>query len=247
MPFIKTHEVSEGFFKEFLKETTKKTIQGDNREHPMVSISLLTGEIKDFMVRYYNRSGESSMEDVMEYYPSIIIQDFQPELDKSRLWGKDYIEGIIDEISGTRELITLPIPLIYQFQVSVVTRRLKEIQGANDWFFNKFSFQRPDCFQFNELETEEGIAADIVPYTVEFNQVPREDRRFEYSYTFRLTAFVHAKAKEYDFVIPVGGTEDDGTFVGGTFKDMIQKIKSTLEVQDYSTFERIVQNNFELS
>lgn len=246
MPFYKTYEVSKSFFDEFLKEAIKKTIQGDNREHPMVAIPLFTGETEDFMVRYYNRSGESSVEDVMEYYPSIVIQDFQPELDKSKLWGKDYIEGVIDEVSGTRELITLPVPLMYRFQVSVVTRRLKEVQSANDWFFDKFSFHRPDCFEFNKIETEEGIVADIVPYMVEFNQVPREDRRFEYAYYFTLNAFVHAKAKKYDFVIPDGGNDDEGSFVGGTFEDMVQKIKFVLKMQDFNTFERIIQHNFEL-
>mgnify|MGYP003617552971 CR=1 FL=1 len=238
MPFSKTHEVPEAFFNIFLKEAVEKLIQGDNRKHPMVSVPLHTGGSEDFMVRYYNRSGESSIEDVMEYYPCIVIQDFQPELDKRLLYGKDYVEGYLDKVSGTRELITLPIPLMYRFQVSVVTRRLKEIQSANDWFFNKFSFQRPDCFEFNIIETEEGKVGDVVPYNANFGQVPREDNRFEYSYDFVLNTFVHAKYKNYSVT-------EDGSTTGGNFEDVLERLVLTLTVQDYEQFRMTIVDNFE--
>ena len=237
MPFIKTHEVPEAFFGIFLKEAVEKNIQGDNRKHPMLSLPLHTGGNEDFMVRYYNRSGESSIEDVMEYYPCIVIQDFQPELDKRLLYGKDYVDGYLDKVSGTRELITLPLPMMYRFQVSVVTRRLKEIQSANDWFMQNFSFQRPDCFEFNTIETEEGKIGDIVPYSANFGQVPREDKRFEYSYDFVLNTFIHARAKNYSIV--------DGSIEGGNFEDILEGIKFSLKMQDMKTFERILQYEFD--
>lgn len=42
------------------------------------------------------------------------------------------------------------------------------------------------------------------------------------------------------------GNNDEGSFVGGTFEDMVQKIKFVLKMQDFNTFERILQHNFEL-
>ena len=173
----------------------------------------------------------------MEYYPCIVIQDFQPELDKRLLYGKDYVDGYLDKVSGTRELITLPLPMMYRFQVSVVTRRLKEIQSANDWFMQNFSFQRPDCFEFNTIETEEGKIGDIVPYSANFGQVPREDKRFEYSYDFVLNTFIHARAKNYSIV--------DGSIEGGNFEDILEGIKFSLKMQDMKTFERILQYEFD--
>lgn len=237
MPFFKTHEVPKGFFDLFLLETTKKVIQGDNREHPMLPIDLYTGEQTDFMVRYYKRSGESSVEDVMEYYPCIVIQDFQPELNKTMLWGKDYVEGIVDVVSGKREIIYLPIPVTYRFQVSIVTRRLKEVQSANDWFLNKFSFNRPDCFEFNGIETDEGLVADIVPYTAQFGEVPRQDGRFEYVFDFTLDTVLHAKSKPYT-------TNEDGSFAGGNFGDMVEKLTLVLNLKDYQQYKTLITENF---
>jgi len=241
MPFIKTHEVGEAFFNLFLDKATQKKVAGDSLNyHPMLPVTLYSGVDKDFMVRYYNRSGESSIEDTLEYYPCIVIQDFQPELDRSIVFGKDYIEGIVDELSGKTELITLPIPMSYRFQVSSVTRRLSEVQGAQDWFLNTFNFQRSDCFEFNKLETDEGYVADIVPYSVSFANVPREDGRFEYSYDFKLSTFIHAKSKQYTF-------SEEGGYTGGNFEDMVESIKFALNMKNISTFEQILQTEFEIN
>lgn len=228
MPFFKTHEVSNAFFKFFLDQTAKKQIEGDNREHPMLAVPLYTGETVDFMLRYYKRSGESSIEDVMEYYPCIVIQDFQPEIDKTKLYGRGYIEGMYDAINKTREYISLPIPLTYKFQVSVVTRRRKEVQGANDLFFQMFDFQVPDCFEFNRIETEEGFVADIVPYRASWGEVPREDRRFENAYDFTLDTHVHAKFKDYTYDENLG-------FIGGNFRDALERINLTLHTKSFDS------------
>lgn len=186
MPFYKAHELPREFFNLFLSKATEKKIVGDNRMHPMLPISLLTGETEDFLVRYFNRSGESGTEDLMEYVPCIVIQDFQPELDRSRLWGKDYVEGYFHAESSMREIIDLPIPLRQNFQVSVVTRRLKEIQGSQDWFYNNFTLNRPSWFLFNTVDTEEGKVGDVVPYRVDMQNVQRDDTLFKNEFAILL-------------------------------------------------------------
>lgn len=242
MPFFKTYEVPREFFKLFLKQTTKKPIPGDSRLHPMLSVSLFTGEVKDFMVRYYNRSGESGVEDVKDYYPCVVIQDFQPELDRTKLWGKDYVEGFIDLNTGTREYITLPVPMKYMFQVSVVTRRLKDVQSYNDWFMQNFSLQRPDCFLMNEFDTEEGKIGDVVPYKVNFVDTQRDDGKFEYVYTFYLDTYIYAKSKNYKFVQNEDGSSEK--LVGGTFQDLIEKVTLILTTMDYEQFREVISDGF---
>lgn len=240
MPFFKTYEVSKSFFDLFLKNSTKKSVIGDSlNQHPMLPIGLTTGGYKDFMVRYYNRSGENPTEDTLEYYPCIVIQDFQPEIDKTQLYGIDYVEGAIDELTGTRERIALPIPMMFKFQVSVVTRRLKDLQSSTDWFLQNFDFQRPGFFQFNSIDTEEGSVGDVVRYNCDFSEVPREDGRFEVAYTFTLKPYIHAKSKTYNI-------DPNGNITGGNFGDMVEKIKLSLKLKDFSTFEKILQYNFEL-
>lgn len=236
MPFYKAHELPREFFNLFLSKATEKTISGDSRLHPMLPIPLLTGESEDFMVRYFNRSGESGTEDLMEYFPCIVIQDFQPELDRSRLWGKDYIEGYFHEATSVREIIDLPIPLKQNFQVSVVTRRLKEIQGSQDWFYQNFKFNRPDWFLFNQFSTEEGIIGDVVPYRVEMQNVQRDDNRFENSYMFTVDSYLHARYKNYSI--------DNEVITGGNFDDAIGKLRLRLNVMDLEGYKEMVYENF---
>lgn len=243
MPFFKTHEVPKEFFNLFLIKAIKKKIAGDSlNEHPMLQVPLHTGETSDVMFRYYKRSGESSVEDTMSYFPSISVQDFQPEINRQLLWGKDYVEGMIDEVNSRRELIYLPIPMIYRFQLSAVTKRLKEVQGVQDWFMQNFHFQRPDCFEFNCIETDEGKVFDAVDYMAYFGEIPREDGKFEYGYDFTLKVFVHAKSKMYKFASTSGGE-----IIGGNFVDTVEKIKFALKMQRITDFERILQYEFELT
>ena len=240
MPFFKTYEVSKSFFDIFLSGSVKKSVNGDSlQQHPMLPIELTTGGERDFMVRYYNRSGETSTEDTLEYYPCVVIQDFQPEIDKTQLYGIDFIEGFVDEMTGTREMIKLPIPMVFRFQVSVVTRRLKDLQSSTDWFLRKFDFQRPSWFTFNKIQTDEGEIGDVVNYTISFTEVPREDGRFEVAYTFTLKPYIHAKSSVYSI-------DAQGNITGGNFQDMVEKIKISLKLKDFSTFEKILQHNFEI-
>lgn len=249
MPFFKSHEVFEQFFNVFAKDTINKKLPGDSiTELPFIPIKIFTGETTDFLLKYYKRSGESSIEDIGEYYPCIVIQDFQPEINKQELWGKNYVEGVIDSLRGMRERIILPLPMIYKFQVSVVTRRHKEIHGANDWFYENFDLGEPGFFTFNKMDTEDGFVGDIVPYWTMQNDVPREDNRFECAYDFTLKTYLHAKSKSYKFVQPTTGTNPTpGGFQGGNFEEMIEKIKIILQMQRFSDFERILQYEFELT
>lgn len=239
MPFYKTHEIPQEFSKIFLEQCAKLPLAGDNRLHFMLPVPLHGGGTENFMVRYHNRSGASSVEDIAEYYPCIVIQDFQPELDKTKLWGKDYVEGIFDEVNSMVEVITLPIPLICRFQVSVVTKRLKEAHSAMDWFFNNFNFQRPGSLLMNKVASEEGDVGDVVQYSATFGEVPREDNRFEYAFTYELDTYIHAKSKPYMY------NADDG-FVGGNFYEAIEKIKLSLIIRDYSEFANVIKENFSI-
>ena len=177
----------------------------------------------------------------MEYYPCLIIQDFTPEIDKMRIYGKDFVEGFIDAVSGKREYITLPVPMIARFQVSAVSRRQREKTAAMDWFLQNFEFQRPDFLLLNKIETEEGPVGDVVGYTSMFSDVPREDGRYETAYDFTLRTVIHAKSKTYSV------NPENGAVTGGNFRDMTEKIKISLELKDFTTFEKILLKEFELT
>lgn len=240
--FTKTHQPVEQFINQFTKGTTVKTIPGEgDRLFPMLQIPLFTGEVSEFMVRYYKRSGESSVEDAREYYPCIVIQDFAPEIDATLLWGKEFVEGIFDEARGMREYVYLPVPMNYRFQVSAVTRRQKEASGINDWFLQRFISGTSSFFEFNKMQTDEGFVADVTPYTVKVSENPREDGRFEYVYDFTLKTYIHAKSKSYIFV-----SEQDG-YCGGNFMDAVEKITTRLSIGNLANLNKVLQHEFDIT
>ena len=241
MPFTKTHQVFEQFLQKFISGTTPKTISGEgDREFPMLPVELFTGETTDFMVRYYKRSGESSVEDVREYYPCIVIQDFVPEIDKTKVWDKNWLEGIYDSANQTREYIVLPIPMVFKYQVSAITKRHKEAGSINDWFLENFISGMPNFFEFNKMQTDSGFVADIVPYRIDTVEIDRGDGRFEYVYDFTLQTYIHAKSKSYIFV-----SEQDG-FSGGNFMETLEKLKVSLNIGNLKDLETVLQHEFEI-
>lgn len=241
MPFTKTHQPFEQFVLQFTKDTEQKPISGEgSRLFPMLPLELFTGETADFMVRYYKRSGESSAEDVREYYPCIILQDFAPEIDSSMVWDKDWIEGFYDEVRQKRDKVYLPIPMTYKFQVSAVTKRKKESSGVNDWFLANFISNAPNFFEMNRFESSEGVVADIVPYSITATELERDDGRFETVYDFMLKTFIHAKAKSYIFV------SDEVGYSGGNFEDTLEKLTVALEMGNLKNLETVLQHEFYL-
>lgn len=236
MPFVKTYEVINEFFQVFLKHTTEKQIPGDNRLHPMLPIPIF-GEDRDFLVRYYKRSGDGGVEDIYNFYPCIVIQDFTPEIIKSRVFGMHTVDGFYDQISKKVEVITLPIPMLFRFQVSSFALSHKEILGCNDWFNLNFNFSAPDCLLMNQLQTAEGVIGDVVPYKISMSEGDVDDGRFSTNYTFDLETYVHAKFKDY-YVDPNSGV------VGGNFEDTIQKLTLNLYQKDVIGFERELLKSF---
>lgn len=236
MPFLKTREVPNEFFNLFLNRATDKQIIGDNRFHPMLPITVKE-ETKDFLVRYFNRSGESGVEDLMEYVPCVIIQDFQPELNRTRLFGMSYETGYFDKDTNKLEKIYLPIPYTYRFQVSAITGRLSDNYAIQDWFNEEFLFNSNGFFMMNQLLTEEGTIGDVVPYIVEMQDVPREDNRFESSYMFTLQTYLHAKAKNYSI-------DDAGNIIGGNFEDVYQKLSLKLSQRDLKGYKELLHEEF---
>lgn len=240
MPLTKTHQVLEQFSNEFLKLAINKPIASEGgRIFPFIGIETFGGKSTDFMVRYYKRSGESSVEDVAEYYPCIVIQDFMPEIDKSFKWGRNWVEGVYDEFQKKREIVFLPIPMEFKFQVSAVTKRKQEQMAVSDWFLSRFISGSQDFFTFNKFESEEGFVGDVVPYTISSNEVDRGDGRFEIAYDFILKTFIHTKVKNFIFV------ENQG-FVGGDFQDTLEKISVSLSMGNLKDLETVLQHKIEL-
>lgn len=238
MPFVKTHEVIWEFFNVFLKNTTEKNIPKDSRLHPMLTIPIFGSPI-DFMVRYYKRSGDGGMEDVYNYYPCIVMQDFSPEIDSTKLWGKDFIEGYYDKVAKKREVVTLPIPMKFKFQVSSFTLSHKELLAVNDWFNVNFNFNRPDYFLFNSFMTYDGLAGDVVPYKVSVSDGDVDENRFSTNYSFELSTYLHAKFKDYSI--------EGGSVVGGSFEDTLENIIINLSVQDLKGVEKELIKSFSFS
>lgn len=202
MAFHKVSEVNAEFYRVFLRDTVKRMVPGDSiNQYTMLPIPMDLGWTSDFNVRYYKRSGQSSTEDQMEIYPCIVIQNFTPMIDKAKVRGKNFVLGYVNTETKTRELITLPIPFIYRYQVSVISKLAEEHDSAMQWFATKFSLEEPGFFTFNEIcIPDQGSVGDIVRYTCEVNEVPRDDNRFEFAFDFTLYAFVHSKPvqqKEY--------------------------------------------------
>lgn len=249
MAFTKTQDIPRCFMELFYTPAVKKPVKGDNREFPMLAINKTDGGYKDFLVRYYKRGGSNRLEELKAIYPCIVIQDFQPEIDTSIVFAKNWVEGAVDEIRGRREKIYLPIPVTCRFQVSAVTDYLKDIQASNDWFQRNFTFSGAGFFLFNKQQTALGLAGDVVRYKAEFEDVPRDDFRFEYSYTFELFGFLHAQFKNYyydeikdEFINGDPETkEPDGT---DSFEDMLESLKVSLYASNILGTNKVLQHNF---
>lgn len=269
MLLTKTYQVVEQFVKQFTDKATMKQLSGDKREFPFIPINIYGDKEVDFLVRYFNRSGESSIEDYREYYPCIVIQDFPPEIDKQRLWGKNWVEGVYDEVNKKREMVILPIPMNFKFQVSCITRRKKENMGANDWFLQNFISGTQDFFTFNKVDYGDGFVGNVVPYNVDISNITREDGRFEYVYDFSIKTFIHIHQKNYIFVketgvnntgVVTGETGNNGTasnpnpsnnqpstksgFVGGNFMDTLEDLRVTLSMGNLKDVEAVLQHKF---
>ena len=247
MAFFKTSEVQKVFFELFYKGTTPTKIPGDSVTNYFMMPLSTDSSTTNFSVQYFNRSGQGSFQDIKAYYPSITIQDFMPTFDETKLWGNAFKEGFYDSISKTKELISLPIPMVFKFQVIVTTKRKKEINAANDWFLSNFDFGTASFFEFNMVETEEGKVGDIIRYRASTNDVPREDNLFSCYYEFTLNIFLHARAKNFTFVnIAPEGEEPNMQISGGNFKDAVDKIVMALSYKDAKNFSNILAQEFTL-
>ena len=223
----KSHEVLDGFLKEFTRRGFYRP-EDVNKDRPYVAIETFNGNV-DFLVKYFNRSGESSAEDLQEEYPCIVIQDFTPVPNAKYRWGRDWIDGFYDKISGKTEQLFLPVPLLFRFQVTAITRKFSEKSGIIDWFYQHLMPSGVDFFEFNKVASEHGFVADIVPYKVTTNETELTDGRFFINYDFELETFIHFKAKSYTFV------SNEVGFSGENFKDALEKISLSLETMSYDS------------
>jgi hypothetical protein len=233
-------EVYAGFFGEFTKGSTSEYLpSGSMKQHPL---QLLDSGNKA-LIRYFQRSGEKGLEEVAGYYPCVVIQDFAPTIDTSLVFSREYIDGYFEPITGQAEKVYLPVPMEFTFQVSAVADTFGDKIALYDWMMNRFNFTRNKSFEFNKVETPDGLFnADIVGYKVSVSNTDREDGRFEYTYNFTLNAFIHyrSKATVLDTDIDTGDT-----FVNNeNYADAVAQIKISLYNKDFITFERVLTKEF---
>ena len=152
------------------------------------------------------------------------------------LYTYKFSRFIFDVINGTVDKVILPVPLMYRFQVSAVTRRLKEIQSIGNWFLREFNMQGAGFFEFNKVQTPNGFVADITPYRVDSAEVPREDGRFEYTYTFEIDTYVHVHHKKITWDSETG-------YSGGNFQDAVMGLNIALNTQDYRKLAKVLEDN----
>lgn len=235
------HQPLEQFFKQFDKHAIYRELNNDGSTYPFIPLTNYSGDEFLALLRYYSRSGESSVEDLHEYYPCIIIQDFQPTLDSSRISGVDWIDGFYDPINNKTIKEYLPIPFKFKFQVSCVTRRKNHDMAMQDWFLKNFIGATNNFFIFNEVKVgDSDFIGDVVQYKISQNELTRDDGRFELVYDFEFSTFIYSRAKSYIFV------SDDEGYAGENFSDAMRMVKVNLLGRQYDSVENIINNTFDL-
>jgi hypothetical protein len=133
------------------------------------------------------------------FYPCIVIQNFAPELDRTRALAKEDILGATNNAGTQTQQDYLPIPFTFKYVISAVSRRKKEIDAIHEWMISTFDFQRTyGHLMFKKTTTTfDGDLGVVVPFTSRISDVPRSDGRFEYSYFMDLKPSIHIKTAEW--------------------------------------------------
>ena len=114
------HQPLEQFVKQFMDKSTPMTLDTDDSVQPFIPLTTHSGDSFNALLRYFSRGGETSVEEFSEYYPCVVIQDFQPSLDSTRMRGIDFLDGFYDPINHKVIKEYLPIPYKFRFQVSSI-------------------------------------------------------------------------------------------------------------------------------
>ena len=232
-------DVFNGLFLEFIKGAEYEHLpQGSRSKHPFQTLGTGTKTL----VRYFLRGGDKGLEEVAGYYPVIVIQDFAPTVDRENVFSEEFISGYFDPTTGMVEKVYLPVPMEFKYQISAVSNNFSDKLAMYDWMAQRFDFTNNRSLEFNRVDTPMGMNADIVQYSVVNSEVPRDDGRFEYVFDFTLKAFIHFKAKGVEFE-----ENGDGELTVSTpenFAEAVEQIKVSLYNKDFTTFEKVLTNEF---
>lgn len=196
MEFVNPHEVDREFYNLFLGQATPDTLGNEVGDHPFITIQDFLGDSHKFLVKYAKRSGRRRYQDIDDYYPCIVIDNITPVVDKSRgSFGKGYDVGNYDFGTEEASIIYFPIPLNFEYQVTLVTDRESQNNAGVKWMLEQFRFEaQQPCFCMNKTITIDGDTLGVVvPYRAQVATVPRDDMRFQTDYTFTLKTYVHLR------------------------------------------------------
>lgn len=201
MPFFKSSEVKDQFYLVFLDEATQSPLYG--MPQFFLTLSDIDGAETSALLRFFNRSGASKVEDFHEQYPCVVIQDFAPEIDRARLLPREFVEGAANTDTWEVQKVYLPLPFNFRFQVSAVADNSRDINIMFDWFARYFEVvQGNGFFTFKrELSPDFGEVGEIVPYTLNYSNLERGDGRYEYVFDFLLKANLHLKSAEWHTMV----------------------------------------------
>lgn len=199
MPFFRSQEVKDQFYLTFLNEAVQTPLFG----MPQYFIAAMGVGFPNILLRFFNRGGASQVEQFHEYYPCIVIQDFVPELDRQRLVPKDWVEGAVNYADSEVQKVYLPIPFNFRFQVSAVVDNTTHMASIFDWFVRKFeAIDGQGFFLFNKVDSPDfGLLGDVVPYTVNYTSLERNDGRHEYVFDFTLKTNLDLKPAEWHTMV----------------------------------------------
>lgn len=197
--FTTIQEVDNEFYNLFLADATPKNIfSGLSITAPVLEINNHKDETEDVLVRYAKRSGRLEIEEFPSYYPVISILNQTPVVDKNRsLFNQPFYIGGYDYDNATLKKAFFPAALNFDYQVSVAANTESAFSAIKTFMLNTFRYYNIDpCLILNKVETEEGDIGIVVPFSVEVNDITREDGRFECVYDFRLKTYVHLRLPE---------------------------------------------------
>ena len=197
--FTRVEDVPKAFISHFLEMSEYKSQQLQPVEQPYIRVTTYKESDLYVLIRYYKKGDRFSSEESLIEYPSITIQNFAPVINDKIKYPVEYLEeGFYTNTSGVKvgTKVFLPIPFLYRFQLTGVTKLHFEQEAIQNWFYKNFSIGFMGAgFLFRSEETDYGKIGIPITYKASMEQSDRPDRKFQVDVTFNLTAFVHVKVE----------------------------------------------------
>lgn len=171
-----------------------------------INMNLPSGEAFTVYPRFYKQGAKDFTEasNDSSIYPTIIFMSNNPVVDQSKYYPDQPEFGEItdEDLDGeddTIKLFPFPLPMDFNYEISVCSKSERQQQAVNQWLNKRFAYDTNKALTMNvgapPVETFYGpdcVDADYVRYKFDYENDPvRSDGVFESIYQLHLYPYVY--------------------------------------------------------